>query len=102
MPRVFFYYYLRDPAQADEFTRRMWHEVAPAALGEQTVIDWKLHRSLDWPGSSDDRPDFVSVVDISDLQFWSDGASESITRTHGRLTNLVKRIAMTVTADSGG
>jgi hypothetical protein len=101
-PRVFFSYSLRDPAEADQFIERINREVAPAALAEETVLDWKLHRSLDWPGSSDDRPDFVCVVDIADLRVWSDGASDSITRTLGGLSDLVRRIAMTVTADPGG
>jgi hypothetical protein len=52
------------------------------------------------PGSSDDRPDFVCVVDVTDLRAWSDGASDSIVATHGGLGGLVKRIAMTVTADA--
>jgi hypothetical protein len=102
MPRVFFMYYLRDPAASSEFIERAEREVAPAALGEESVLDWKLHRSLDWPGSSDDRPDFVCVVDITDLRVWSDGASDSITKTHGGLNDIVRRIAMTVTADPGG
>jgi len=76
--------------------------VAPAARSEQSVLDWKLHRKLDWPGSSDDEPDFVCVVDITDLRVWSDGASDSIARTHGALGDLVERIAMTVTADPSG
>jgi hypothetical protein len=100
MPRVFFSYYLADAGAAEEFVRRITAEVAPAALGEETVLDWRLHRALDWPGSSDDRPDFVCVVDITDLQAWSDGAADSIVATHGGLAALVKRIAMTVTADA--
>jgi hypothetical protein len=50
-------------------------------------------------GSHDDRPDFVCVVDITDLRAWSDGAADSIVATHGGLGGLVTRIAMTVTAD---
>ncbi|MBV9310377.1 MAG: hypothetical protein JOZ73_06080 [Solirubrobacterales bacterium] len=102
MPRVFFSYYLRDPERADEFATKMQEEVAPAAFAEESVLDWKLHRSLDWPGSSDDRPDFVSVADITDLRLWAGGASDSILTTHGALGDLVKRISMTVTDDFDG
>ena len=98
MPRVFFSYHLRDPAAADEFVERIEAEVEPAALGQESVLGWRLHRSLDWPGSSDDRADFVCVVDVSDLRAWSE-ASESIASTHGALTALVKRITMTVTSE---
>jgi hypothetical protein len=102
MPTVFFSYYLRDPTESDQFIERINREVAPAALAEETVVDWTLHRSLDWPGSSDDRPDFVCVVDVTDLRAWSGGAADSITSTHGGLNDLVRRITMIVTADPGG
>jgi hypothetical protein len=81
---------------------RITTEVKPAALAEESVLEWKLHRSVDWPGSSDDRPDFVCVVDITDLRVWSDGASDSIVKTHGALNDLVRRIALTVTTDPAG
>jgi hypothetical protein len=42
------------------------------------------------------------MVDITDLRVWSDGASNSIARTHGGLNDIVKRIAMAVTVDPGG
>jgi hypothetical protein len=100
MPRIFFSYYLVDAGAAEEFVRRVASEVAPAARGEESVLDWRLHRTLDWPGSSDHRPDFVCVVDITDLRAWSAGAADSIVSTHGGLGDLVKRIAMTVTADA--
>lgn len=99
MPRVFFSYYLRDPTAADDFLTRMEAHVAPAARGDESVADWKLHRSIDWPGSSDDGPDFVCVVDVTNLRLWGDGASDSVVRTHGALFDVVKRIAMTVTED---
>ena len=102
MPRVFFSYYLKNPTAPDRFVERIEREVEPAALAEETVLDWKLHRRLDWPGSSDDGPDFVCAVDVTDLLGWSDGASDSIAKTHGGLNDLVRRIAMTVTADPGG
>jgi hypothetical protein len=102
MPRVFFSYYLSDPAAADTLANRLETEVGPAARGEESVLNWKLHRTLDWPGSTEDEPDFVCVVDITDLRVWSDGASDSIARTHGALSGLVKRITMTVTADASG
>ncbi|HUA44059.1 MAG TPA: hypothetical protein VMA77_02450 [Solirubrobacteraceae bacterium] len=44
----------------------------------------------------------MCVVDVTDLRAWTDGASESIARTHGGLADLAKRIAMTVTVDPGG
>jgi hypothetical protein len=101
MPRVFFSYYLHDPAAADALVERLETNVEPAARGEQSVLDWKLHRKLDWPGSSDDEPDFVCVVDIADVRLWS-RASDSIASAHGALGDLVKRIAMTVTANASG
>ncbi|HTU84031.1 MAG TPA: hypothetical protein VMF57_00580 [Solirubrobacteraceae bacterium] len=102
MPRVFFAYFLRDPGAAHEFGERIEADVKPAALGEESVLSWNLHRSVDWPGSSENRPDFVCVVDVTDLRAWSDGASDSIAGTHGGLADLVKRIAMTVTVETGG
>jgi hypothetical protein len=102
MPRVFFSYYLADPTTADVFVERIETEVAPAARAEESVLDWKLHQTLDWPGTTDDEPDFVCVVDITDLRVWSDGTSDSIARTHGALGGLVKRLAMTVTTDASG
>lgn len=100
MPRVFFSYYLSDSGTAERFVDAMHDQVAPAARAEQSVLAWNLHRTLDWPGSSGDEPDFVCVVDISDLRRWSDEASDSIVRTHGALNDLVARIAMTVTDDA--
>jgi len=70
MPKVFFSYYLRDADQADEFATRMLEVVEPAASAEEAVLGWTLHRSLDWPGGSDDRADFVSVADVTDLRRW--------------------------------
>jgi hypothetical protein len=102
MPRVFFSYYLRDGAAVDLLFERLKTQVAPAARGEVSVLDWKLHRKLDWPGSTDNEPDFVCVVDIADLRVWSERASDSIVSTHGGLGDLVERIAMTVTADPSG
>jgi hypothetical protein len=100
MPRIFFSYYLADAGATEEFLRRIASEVAHAARGEESVLGWSLHRTVDWPGSSDQRPDFVCVVDITDLRAWSTGAAESIVATHSGLGGLVKRIAMTVTADA--
>ena len=100
MPRVFFSYYLSDPGAADRFVHAMTEHVAPAARAEESVLAWNLHRTLDWPGSSDDEPNFVCVVDIADLQRWSDETSDSIMRTHGALRGFLKRIAMTVTEDA--
>jgi hypothetical protein len=102
MPRVFFSYHLRDGAAVDALLEWLNTQVAPAARGEASVLDWKLHRKLDWPGSTDNEPDFVCVVDIAELRAWSEHASNSIVSTHGSLGDLVERIAMTVTADPSG
>ena len=101
MPRVFYSYYLSDSGAAEPFVEAMRTDVGPAAIAEETVLNWSLHRTLEWPGSSDDAPEFVCVVDVADLRTWSDTASDSIGRTHGALTRLVKRITMTVTDDVG-
>jgi hypothetical protein len=97
LPRVFFHFYLRDDVEAPAFEGSMLGGVRPAALAEESVLSWSLHRTVDWPGSSAEGPDYVSVVDVTDLDVWSDGAAESIESTHDALAPFVRRIAMTVT-----
>jgi hypothetical protein len=99
MPTVFFAYFLKDAASGEEFEHRILRDVAPRALAEETVEAWNLHRTTGWPGSSDDAPDFICVVDVADLDLWSLDASASISETHGGLGPLVRRIAMFVTVD---
>jgi|SRR5271170_5253685 len=101
MPTVFFFYFLRDPADAEEFERTILNEVVPAALAHPTVLDWKLHRAVEWSGASRDGADYVCVVPVADLSRWSEDASDSIAQTHGGLDGLVKRIAMAPTVAVG-
>ena len=101
MATVFFFYFLRDAADAAEFERTVVNDVLPDALAHPTVLDWKLHRAVDWPGASAEYADYVCVVPVSDLAVWSQDASESIAKTHGALAGLVKHIAMTPAVEVG-
>lgn len=97
MSRVFFSYFLRDAASAEEFERQILRDVAPDALAHQTVQGWTLHRTMPWAGGSFASPDYVCVVDVTDVRRWSEEASDSIVVTHGGLGPLVKKIDMAVT-----
>ena len=97
MPTVFFSYFLHDAVIAEEFEERILRDVAPRARAEESVERWTLRRVTGWPGSSDDAPDYICVVEVSDLGLWSSDASASISETHGLLGPLARRIAMTVT-----
>jgi hypothetical protein len=83
MPTVFFSYFLHATVLAEEFEERILRDVAPRARAEESVERWTLHPANGWPGSSEDAPDYICVVEVSDLQLWSSGASASISETHG-------------------
>lgn len=55
-----------------------------------------LHRTEPWPGGSDGVPDYICVVEVTDLSLWSAGAAESIIESHGSLGSLVQEIGMVV------
>lgn len=99
MPTVFFSYCLHDAVRAEDFEERILREVAPRARAEESVESWTLHRVNGWPGSSDDAPEYICVVEVSDLGLWSSDASASISETHGSLGPLARSIAMTVTVE---
>jgi hypothetical protein len=102
MARVFFNYYLRDGASGEAFEDAILSGVKPVATAAEGVLGWSLHRTVDWPGSSAEKPDYVSVVDVSDLDLWADDAADSIVSTHGALSPFLVRIAMTVADGSIG
>jgi hypothetical protein len=102
MATVFFSYFLAEGISGEDFERRILAEVAPVALAEESVLDWRLHRTIDWPGSSDAGADYVCLVCVTDLPAWSEGAPESVMQTHGALSDLVHRITMTVTSRVAG
>ena len=96
MASVFFHYFLRDGASAEEFEQQILGHVAPRALAEQSVENWSLHRNGRWPGSSDHAPDYICVVEVGDLRLWSSDAAESITESHGTLRPWAREIDMVV------
>lgn len=96
---VFFSYFLRQGVDPAEFEQQILREVRPAALAENSVNTWTLHRTIAAPGTSEDSPSYVCVVEINDLTYWSESASESILATHGGLGSMVSRIALTVTTE---
>jgi hypothetical protein len=101
MSIVFFSYFLQDGASGEEFEQRIMADVAPAARAHESVLDWRLHRTVPWPGSSDEGADYVSVAEVTGLPAWSADAAESIAHTHAKLRDLVRRITMTATDEVG-
>lgn len=96
MATVFFLYVLGAGSDPAEFERRIMADVAPRALAEESVAGWTLHRGEPWPGTSDDGPDYVCVVEVESLERWAHGTAESISESHGGLGPLVHRIQMVV------
>ena len=97
MPTVFLSYYLHDRSTLEDFEGHIFRDVAPRAMAEESVEAWTLHRIRSGPGGSEDAPDYICVVEVSDLRLWSSDASPSVAESHGSLGPLTRRIAMAVT-----